>query len=138
MITYQTGFDLIDWESLLKLYTVTDGVIGLARKNENERIKRAFANSYKIVTAWEGQDIVGAGRMISDGECYGWVHDVAVHPDNRRQNIGRGIMEHLLNDEKLLVGLTSSFEAVEFYDALGFKKHKTAMAKYPGPSSYLE
>ena len=138
MITYKTGFDQIDWDSLLKLYTLTDGVIGLARKKEHERIQRAFANSYKIVTAWQEQDIVGAGRMISDGECYGWVHDVAVHPDYRRQNIGRRIMEHLLHDEKLLIGLTSSFEAVEFYDALGFKKHKTAMAKYPGASPYLE
>ena len=44
----------------------------------------------------------------------------------------------LEGNEHLLVGLTSSFDAVDFYRKLGFKKHKTAHAKYPGPSTYLE
>lgn len=48
-------------------------------------------------------------------------------------------MHELMNgNEYLLIGLTSSFVAVEFYKKLGFKKHKTAMAKYPGISTYLE
>ncbi len=76
--------------------------------------------------------------MIPDGECYGWIHDMAVLPSYRKQGIGRTIMEKLLDaNEKLLIGLTSSFEAVDFYARLGFKKHKTAMAKYPGRSDYL-
>jgi len=41
-------------------------------------------------------------------------------------------------NEKLLVGLTSAFGAVEFYRKLGFKRHKTAHAKYPSESTYLE
>ena len=77
--------------------------------------------------------------MISDGECYGWIHDMAVLPDLQKQGIGRGIMEGLLDgNERLLTGLTSSFDAVDFYRKLGFKKHKTAHAKYPGESTYLE
>lgn len=139
MIKYKTGINAIDWDSLFQLYYETDGVIGLARANNLTKIKRSFLNTYKVVTAWDGDKIVGAGRMISDGECYGWVHDVAVHPDYRKMDIGKNVMFELMKDnEKLLIGLTSSFEAVEFYDKLGFKKHKTAMAKYPRKSSYLE
>lgn len=138
-VVYKTGIDVLDWVSLVDLYSETDGVIGLARRGEVERIKRAFLASYKVVTAWEGNRIVGAGRMISDGQCYGWIHDVAVRPSLQGLGIGKGVMDALLDgDEKLLVGLTSSFAAVDFYTKIGFKKHKTAMAKYPGNSSYLE
>ncbi len=139
MIAYKIGSDVVDWDSLLKLYCETDGVIGLARAGDLPRIKAAFLNSYRVVTAWDGDRIVGAGRMISDGLCYGWIHDMAVLPDLQKQGIGRGIMDALLGaTESMLIGLTSSFDAVEFYRKQGFKKHKTAHAKYPGDSIYLE
>ena len=139
MITYKTGTDAIDWESLMRLYIETDGVIGLARAGDLPRIKEAFLVSYRVATAWDGDRIVGAGRMISDGTCYGWIHDMAVLPDLRKQGIGRGVVEALLDgNEHLLIGLTSSFDAVGFYQHLGFKKHKTAHAKYPADSVYLE
>ncbi len=138
MVEYKVGLDVIDWTSLLEMYKAVDGVIGLANSGDHDRIKRAFSKSYKIVTAWEDGIIVGAGRMISDGECYGWIHDVGVLPDLQKKGIGKGVMDTLMKNEPLLIGLTSSFVAEDFYSKLGFKKHKTAMAKYPGPSSYLE
>jgi len=139
MIEYKLGIDVIDWESLMQLYCETDGVIGLARAGNLPKIKEAFLNSYRVVTAWDKDRIVGAGRMISDGVCYGWIHDMAVLPDLQKQGVGKGIMAALLDgNESLLVGLTSSFDAAEFYRKLGFKKHKTAHAKYPGKSVYLE
>ncbi len=139
MITYKSGLDVIEWDSLLDLYKAVDGVIGLANSGEFDRIKVSFANSYKIVTAWDGPKIVGAGRLLSDGYCYGWIHDVGVLPEYQGKGIGKGVMNELMNvEEPLLFGLTSSFVGVEFYKSLGFKKHKTAMAKYPGESTYLE
>jgi len=47
------------------------------------------------------------------------------------------MLKYRKGNENLLIGLTSSFEAVDFYTKLGFNKHKTAMAKYPGRSDYL-
>ena len=139
MIEYKPGIEVINWESLLQLYVETDGVIGLARAGNLRKIKEAFLNSYRIVTAWDQERIIGAGRLISDGVCYGWIHDMAVLPDCQKTGIGRGIVKHLLDgNEGLLIGLTSAFDAVEFYHKQGFKKHKTAMAKYPGKSTYLE
>jgi len=139
LIEYKTGLDVIDWNSLIQMYAEVDLVIGLARAGKIDKIKKSFNNTHKIVTAWDGDEIVGAGRLISDGECYGWIHDVGVHPKYQNKGIGRGIMNELMSgNEHLLIGLTSSFAAVEFYEKLDFKKHKTAMAKYPGKSTYLE
>ncbi len=138
MITYKTEIANREWEKLVDLYNETDMFLGLGRNRETEKIKRAYQKSFKFVTAWDSGVIVGAGRIISDGECYGWIHDVAVLSSYRKKGIGREIIEKLLeSNENLLIGLTSSFEAVEFYTKLGFNKHKTAMAKYPGHSDYL-
>lgn len=138
MITYKTDLVDLDWEKLVDLYDVTNMCIGLGRKRETDKIRRAFEKSHSVVTAWESGVIIGAGRMISDGECYGWIHDIAVLPSHRKLGIGRAVMDKLMEgNEHLLIGLTSSFEAVDFYTKLGFNKHKTAMAKYPGKSDYL-
>lgn len=139
MIKYKTGTDEINWESLVQLYFETDGVVGLGKEKNLTKIKSAFLNTYKVVTAWEGDQIIGAGRLISDGVCYGWIHDVAVLPNFQKKGIGRNIMQELMHgNESLLFGLTSAFGGEEFYYKLGFKRHKSALAKYPGKSIYLE
>jgi len=139
MIKYKTGTDVINWESLTQLFFETDLVVGLGKDKNLIKIKEAFLNSYKVVTAWDGDKVIGAGRLISDGVCYGWIHDVGVLPDLQKKGIGRNIMKELMTgNESLLIGLTSAFGVEEFYYKLGFKKHKTALAKYPGKSIYLE
>lgn len=138
MAEFKTSLEDDEWEKLVDHYDETDMCLGLGRKRETDKIRRAFVNSYRYVTAWEEDTIIGAARMISDGECYGWIHDMSVLASHRKQGIGRQIVEKLFEgNEGLLVGLTSSFEAVDFYAKLGFKKHKTAMAKYPRHSAYL-
>jgi N-acetylglutamate synthase-like GNAT family acetyltransferase len=127
-----------DWEKLVDMYDETNMFLGLGRARDIDKIRRAYEKSYKYVVAFEDGHVLGAARMISDGECYAWIHDVAVLESCRRQGIGRAILEKLLEgNEELLIGLTSSFMATDFYRELGFKRHKTAMAKYPGPSDYL-
>lgn len=138
MIEYKCSLNENDWEKLVDMYDETNMFLGLGRNRETEKIRRAYNKSHKYVTAWDSGRIVGGGRMVSDGECYGWIHDVAVLDSYRKKGIGRKIIEELISgNEGLLIGLTSSFEAVDFYSKLGFNKHKTAMAKYPGPSDYL-
>lgn len=139
MIEYKNGTECINWDSLFELYYETDGVRGWGLAREHNLIKESFLQTHRVVTAWNEDRIVGAARLVSDGISYGWIHDVAVHPEYRKRNIGRELITRLMADkDKMLFGLTSSFEAVDFYKSLGFKKHKTGMAKYPGESMYLE
>jgi len=116
MIVFKTALDEHEWDKLVDHYFETGMCLGLGRERETEKIRRAFTNSYRYVIAWDSDIIIGAGRMISDGECYGWIHDMSVLSSYRKQGIGRGLVEILLEgNEGLLVGLTSSFEAVDFY-----------------------
>lgn len=139
MVEYKTGTDSIDWEGLGYLYEEVGLVAQLGKKRDLVKIRQAFQRSFKVVTAWKEGRLVGAGRLISDGLCYGTVYDVGVLQAYRGQGIGKGIMEALLEgNEHLLLYLTSTFGNKSFYEKLGFKKHKTAYAKYPHESEYLE
>lgn len=139
MVSYKTGTECVDWPQLYHLYSQVELVASLGKRSEFNKIKSAFINSFKVVTAGKADKLVGAGRLISDGICYGTIFDLGVLPEYRKQGIGKGMMNELLrNNEHLYVYLTSTFGNEEFYRKLGFKLHKTAFAKYPFESEYLE
>ncbi len=139
MIEYKTGTDTIDWEAITDLYGEVGLVAGLGRRRDLEKIREAFEHSYRVVTAWEGNRLVGAGRLLSDGVCYAMICDLGVLPAYQKQGVGRGILNALQKDnEHLSFHLTSTFGNEAFYKKLGFKKHKTGYAKYPYESEYVE
>ena len=121
------------------LYQQVGMVGGLGERGDGEGIQRAFCGSYRVVTAWDGEKLVGATRMLSDGVCYAMVFDVAVLPDYRRRGIATGLMNALITGcEDMSIHLTSRFGIEDLYRKLGFRKHTNAFARYPGESEYLE
>ncbi|MBN1380413.1 MAG: GNAT family N-acetyltransferase [Deltaproteobacteria bacterium] len=136
MIDYRTGINSIYWEALANLYLQVGLGIG---KKDVATLRQAFEGSGKVVTAWHNGELVGAGRMITDGIRYGSIFDVGVLPAFQKQGIGKDIMNELIKgNEHLYIHLTSTFGNELFYSKLGFRRHKTAMAKYPHDSDYLE
>ena len=139
MIEYKTGTDCIDWSQLTGLYLEVGMVGGFGEKGDRKNIEVAFSNSFKVVTAWDGERLVGAGRMLSDGICYAMVFDVGVIPEYRNKGIATCIMKELIKGcEDLHIHLTSRFGVEGLYRKLGFRKHKNHYARYPYDSEYLE
>jgi len=139
VISYKLGSEHIDWSSLFRLYERTGLLRRFIENREIDKIKSAFQKSYKVVTAWDGNVLAGACRMLSDGISYAMVFDVAVLPEYQKNGIGKGMLNLLLEGEQhMSIHLTSTFGNEDFYKKLGFKKHKTAYAKYPFQSKYLE
>lgn len=114
------------------------------KRNDSKKqlISDAFDSSFAVVTAWNDNQLVGCGRMISDGQMYSAIFDVVIDPDFQKQGIGQEIMKRLIEKApNTCIHLTSIFGNEEFYKKLGFKKHKTAFALYPEKMSlspYLE
>ena len=52
MIEYKIGTDIIDWECVANLYGEIGLVAGFGKKRNREKIREAFLNSFKVVTAW--------------------------------------------------------------------------------------
>jgi GNAT superfamily N-acetyltransferase len=139
VVVYKIGLKNIEGSLLLNLYERVGLQKRLVQNKEYEKIKTAFERSYKVVTAWDGEMLIGAGRMLSDGICYASIFDVGVLPEYQKKGIGKEIMQELLNgEEDMPIHLTSTFGNEDFYKKLGFKKHKTSYSKYPFDTNYVE
>ncbi|MFD1675226.1 GNAT family N-acetyltransferase [Alicyclobacillus fodiniaquatilis] len=106
-------------------------------------IRKILAASTHVTIAMDGQRMVGFGRAISDGVFNAAIYDVVVHPDYQRHGIGKRIVEDLLHRLRDIscVHLIATTGNEHFYRGVGFKKVKTAMARYLSPaldSEYLE
>ena len=112
------------------------------KRTNPDKVERAFKNSFAVVSCWKNDQLIGIGRMISDGEMYAGIFDVVVDPEFQKMGVGKAIMNALISKvPQACIHLTSTFGNEEFYRKLGFKKHKTAMALYPEKnqnSPYLE
>lgn len=139
MVVYKIGIENLDWEQLFNLYKKVGLLSRFINNKDFDSVEKAFTNSYKVVTAWDKEKLVGACRLISDGISYGMAFDLGILPEYQKMGLGKGILLELLKGtEKFPVHLTSTFGNEEFYKKLGFKKHKTAYSKYPFKTDYVE
>ncbi|MEY4545047.1 MAG: hypothetical protein RL685_1242, partial [Pseudomonadota bacterium] len=71
MIRYERGTANVPWPELYALYDQVGLVANLAARREYAAIRTAFEQSFRVVSALDGDQLVGAGRRLSDGLCYG-------------------------------------------------------------------
>lgn len=91
LFDYKVGLDCIDWHQLNHLYDNVGLVAGHGKKKDFDKIRTAFEHSYKVVTAWKNDNLIGAARILSDGICYGMIFDVGVLPEYQKLGIGKGL-----------------------------------------------
>jgi GNAT superfamily N-acetyltransferase len=85
------------------------------------RIRRMYEGSNVVLTAWDGERLVGIARGLSDGCFDGYLADLAVHPDYQNRGVGRRLLElaRSLNPEVQWVLLASPV-AKDYYAHLGW------------------
>lgn len=122
-LRFQNGVEGIDWSAAVDLVEA----VGWG-KRDPEQMRRGFFKSDSVF-AFDGSDLIGMGRCITDGEYYATIWDVIVKPGYQKRGIGRKIVERLLKNlgEMQFVALTSTPGNETFYDKFGFKLQKTAM-----------
>jgi|SRR5579859_4317409 len=83
--------------------------------------------------------LIGAGRAITDGIRYAVIFDVVVLPEYQKRGIGKQIMEYLIRYSKAANVLLHAVPGrEEFYSKLGFRRMKTAMARFKDPEIQRE
>ncbi|MCE5263512.1 MAG: GNAT family N-acetyltransferase [Deltaproteobacteria bacterium] len=94
-------------------------------------IPRLIAGSHCFVAAIEGEEIVGMGRVISDGVSDAYIQDLMVRHDRRHRGIGRRILETLLkrlrDDGIRWVGLIAQRGSYDLYRQAGFAEMPDAL-----------
>lgn len=105
----KTLFSSVNWES----------------GNYPNRLVKAMENSSLVISAWDGDKLVGLVRSLDDGATAAFVHYLLVDPAYQKFHIGRGLMERLLRkyEDFLYVKIMPSDPAtVPFYEKLGFRQ----------------
>ncbi len=125
MITYRTGNDL-ELEAVIELYRAS--TLGERRPvDERERMREMLANANLVVTAWDGDLLVGIARSLSDFSYATYLSDLAVRASHQKQGIGRELVRRTQQaGGAAMVILLSAPKAVDYYPHIGMKPHPSA------------
>lgn len=131
MITYRLGNDL-DLDAVIDLYV--DSTIGERRPVENrERMRRMLGEADLVVTAWDGETLVGISRSVTDWVFCTYLSDLAVRLDFQAQGIGRELVRRTRQETPdATVILLAAPKAVEYYPRIGMTQHNSAWILAPG------
>ncbi|MDY3801170.1 MAG: GNAT family N-acetyltransferase [Bacilli bacterium] len=90
--------------------------------------EKALANTIYSVSVYDDDKIIGYGRIIGDGICFLYIHDVMVIPKYQNKKVGSQIMNKLLEKVNQIkienpyvrVYLGASKGKEKFYERFGF------------------
>ena len=88
-----------------------------------QRLYKALMNSQTVLTAWDGERLVGLARVLDDSELVAFVHYVLVHPEYQGQKIAGNMVEYIRDKYKnylYIEGMPEDSKNVAFYERHGF------------------
>ncbi len=95
------------------------------------RLYKALMHSSTVVTAWDGDKLVGLARLLDDSEMVAFMHYVLVHPGYQGRGIARTMLEMVKEKYKdyLYIELMPEDRAnASFYEKHGFHTMPDAIA----------
>jgi len=129
-ITYRTGNDL-DLDQVIELYVAS--TLGERRPvDDRDRMGRMLADANLVITAWDGDLLVGISRSLSDFSFATYLADLAVRLSHQKHGIGRELIrltQQAGGQAKIV--LLSAPKAVDYYPRIGLTKHPSAWTLCP-------
>ncbi|GAB1444448.1 GNAT family N-acetyltransferase [Flammeovirgaceae bacterium] len=92
--------------------------------NSPERIQKMLDHGNILVTAWDGDLLVGVSRALSDFSFCCYLSDLAVDKDYQKKGIGKQLIEetHLAAGHLTTLILLAAPAATEYYPKIGMEK----------------
>jgi predicted N-acetyltransferase YhbS len=90
---------------------------------DKNRIAEMYQNSDLIVSAWDGDKLVGVSRSITDFVYVCYLSDLAIRKEYQKLGIGKELIDltkKALGD-KVAIVLLAAPSAVEYYPKVGFE-----------------
>jgi len=92
--------------------------------DDPKRIETMFKNSNLIVSAWNGIELIGIARSLTDYSYCCYLSDLAVKKEHQKSGIGKTLIEltqQTIGDQTMLL-LLSAAPAMDYYPKVGFQK----------------
>ena len=118
MIQYRTDKNF-EAEQLKELFSSVNWLSA----NYSERLVKALYNSSTVISAWDGEKLIGLINALDDGELTAYVHYLLVNPEYQKDGIGTRLVEMIKQKYKdyLCIVLTAENPGlVGYYEKLGF------------------
>ncbi len=130
MIEYRVGNSL-DLDVVIELYRAS--TLGERRPVEDrERMGKMLENANLVVTAWDGDVLVGISRAVTDGVYVTYLADLAVRDSHQRMGIGKELIRRTRAEApQAYVTLLAAPKAVEYYPRIGMKRHDSSWMLRP-------
>ncbi|MDO4280925.1 MAG: GNAT family N-acetyltransferase [Peptococcaceae bacterium] len=119
MITY-TYEKIFDQAAVQDLFLSVDWESG----NYPTRLYKALMQSSTVLTAWDGDELVGLARLLDDGGMLAYMHYVLVRPSHQGQGIAGTMVEMIkekYKDYLYLELMPDERKNALFYERHGFK-----------------
>lgn len=124
--------DTLEGASLERINEVLSAAFG-GHQRDLERTADVFKRSEKVEIAYDGDNIVGVARAVSNGNSEALILNVAVDPAYQGYHIGWNIVVKLAAQlPGFFIFLNTHPGAVGFYNRKGFRRNKTAFCYSPG------
>lgn len=109
----------IDAKDLEELFLSVDWSSG----RYPDKLAVAIAHSGTVITAWDGDKLVGLASALDDSIMTAYIHYVLVNPAYQGKGVGKGIMERISARYKdyLRIVLIAYTDSVPFYKACGYQ-----------------
>jgi predicted N-acetyltransferase YhbS len=120
-IEYRLGNEL-DLDQVIDVYRRS--TLGERRPvDDRDRMRQMLERANLVVTAWDGDRLVGIARSLSDF-CYAtYLSDLAVDVEYQRRGIGRELMQRTQRaGGRATVFLFAAPKAVDYYPRVGFSQ----------------
>ncbi len=95
------------------------------------RLHKALMNSSTVISAWDGERLVGLVRVLDDSELVAYMHYVLVHPDYQGQGIAGHMIEMMkekYKDYLYVEVMPEERKNASFYEKHGFQIMKDGVA----------
>ena len=126
MITYEVGNNL-ELEQVFDLYRAS--TLGERRPVDDRAILAdMIRHANLVVTAWEGDLLVGISRSLTDFAYVAYLADLAVRDSHQKLGIGRELIARTRVEmgPRSMIVLLAAPAAVDYYPKLGFTPHGSA------------
>ena len=95
---------------------------------DSEILQEALKNTLYSLCVYDDNKLIGYGRIIGDKTIFLYLHDVMVLPEYQNQQIGTGIMTHLLEQVQIYKKVNPNIRTYlgaskgkeSFYEKFGF------------------
>ena len=119
-------------EQLRRLFVSADWSDGSGTPKMLKNFNLPFINSTLVISAWEGDRLIGAVRVLSDRVIRSVIYDLVVDPEFQNKGIGKELIkrciEHYPNSEWLV---QTTEEIASYYERIGFAVNHEVFLSIP-------